>query len=314
MSQMGRIQYIIRALVQQGGVTLAEVAAAFEVSTRQAARDIEYIRYQLDAPLEYSRSEHKYVLSGPWASYANLDQRMIIMGSYMKSLLEKLPLGSAMEAELEELLLDGMSSKARRVMGKVIYRAPAIDMPDYKVFSAVTEALSDGLCLEIAYRNRSGSVHTRITEPERLINYESSWYMVAYDHRRGELRTFHLSRIENFILLQRKAAERDESAIDKYMSGSFGIFLGQSSELYTIRFSSSVARTVSSQVWHEKQRLEPCEDGSVLLTLPAVSADELINRVLAFGENAVPVAPEAFVKAYRDKVGRIWMSITASQP
>ena len=309
MSQTSRIQYIIRALVQKGGVTLASVATYFEVSTRQVARDIEYLRDQLDAPIEYSRKEHKYLLSGPWNSYANLDERMIIMGAYMKSLLENMPLGSVIEGELKNLLMDGMSSKAKRVVGKVIYRTPSIDMPNYNVFSAVTESLAQGFALSISYRNLNNELTHRITEPERLINYEGSWYMVAFDHRRGELRTFHLSRIEEFSLLADRKKYRDEEEIDNYLSGSFGIFLGRKTTLYTIRFYSYAAIAVASQVWHEKQTIVKDADNSLLLTLPAGSADELINRILSFGENAVPVAPESFVLAYRSRVEKMWKRV-----
>ena len=101
MSYTARIQYIISSLIKRGGVTLAEIADEFEISTRQACRDIEQLRDQMGAPIEYSRAERRYILTRDWSSYTNLDDNMVILASYFRSLIGQLPLSEAVIREVE---------------------------------------------------------------------------------------------------------------------------------------------------------------------------------------------------------------------
>lgn len=311
--KLSRIQFIIRNLVQGDGVRLKDIEKEYEVSRRQACRDIEYLRDQLGAPILYDYSVMKYVLTERWESYTDLDERMVIMGSFIKSLLENMPLGPLMAEELNTTLLDGMSSRARKVMGKVVYRAPSLDMPDYGVFSAIISALADELVSSITYVNSKGDVSEREVEPKRLINYQGSWYMVAYDYKRETLRTFHLSRIRSITVGLEKQMHGNEKQLEAFVSSGFGIFLGGDTRQYRIRFRGKAAFTVSSQVWHKKQRIKKEEDGSVVMTLPAVSSSELISRLFSFAPDAIPLSPPSFVAEYRKRLQDALASVDEQQ-
>ena len=92
MSYTARIQYIIKALIKKDGITLKQIADEFEISTRQASRDIEQLRYQMGAPIEYDKRDKVYRLTQDWSSYTNLDDNMVILAAYFRSLIEQLPL------------------------------------------------------------------------------------------------------------------------------------------------------------------------------------------------------------------------------
>ena len=79
MSYTARIQYIIKALIKKDGITLKQIADEFEISTRQASRDIEQLRYQMGAPIEYDKRDKVYRLTQDWSSYTNLDDNMVIL-------------------------------------------------------------------------------------------------------------------------------------------------------------------------------------------------------------------------------------------
>jgi len=312
MRLSARLQFIIKRLVQGDGVSLKEIASAFEISTRQASRDIEYLRYQMDTPLEYSYATHKYVLTGLWESYTNLEERTIILGAYLKSLLENLPLGPVLEEELRHTLEESMSKKAKGVLDKVIYRAPSLDLPDYRLFSVIVEALSEESSLRLCYRNIKGEESERIVEPEKLINYENSWYLIGFDHKRESLRTFHLSRMSGAVSEGKNLHTISSGVIDKYIKDGFGIFIGERSRDYTIKFSDIAALAVSSQLWHPEQRIEKSEDGSIILTVPSYSSTELINRMLVYGQYAEPLAPKEFITEYKERVEKIYRKAFSS--
>ena len=142
MSQTERINYIGKALVERGGVTLKEVAEEFGVNTRTACRDIEYMRDRLDAPIEFSRRNHCYELVKPWGDYTNLEERMIILAAYMNSLLDTIPLGSTISDGVKDTISQGLGMKGRRVLERVDYRAQSIDLPDYSVFKGICDAIA----------------------------------------------------------------------------------------------------------------------------------------------------------------------------
>lgn len=66
MSQSERIFFILKILDQKGGISTRDVVQAFEVSERQAKRDIEYMRDRLGAPIVWKRESGHYEYSGPW--------------------------------------------------------------------------------------------------------------------------------------------------------------------------------------------------------------------------------------------------------
>lgn len=297
MSQSARLQYIIRCLDHADGVTLREIAEHFEISTRQACRDIEYLRDQMGAPIAYDHRTRRYRLTTLWESYSNVDERLIITGAYLKAVFAKIRLGKYFEDELIASLYNGISDDVRRVLDRIEYRSQSIEVPDWNVLSTLIDAFARNLCVDMVYRNLSGEESRRRIEPGKLVNYGTSWYVVAYDHRRQTTRTFHLSRIVSIVL----SKEPMSHAIEVSDKG-YGIYLSGPLVPYTIRFTGNAARIVSTQTWSEDQKLVWQDDGSLLLTVSSASVDELVPSVLAYGHEAEPVSPRSFVDAYMKRV------------
>ncbi len=84
MSQSERIFYILRLFDERGGVTTRDVVQMFEVSERQAKRDIEYMRDRLGAPITWKRESNRYELSGLWALHPKLGN-LDIESSYRRA-------------------------------------------------------------------------------------------------------------------------------------------------------------------------------------------------------------------------------------
>ncbi len=53
MSSLHRIQWIDEQIRRERYPNCSDIAERFEITRRQASRDIEYLRYSLDAPVEY---------------------------------------------------------------------------------------------------------------------------------------------------------------------------------------------------------------------------------------------------------------------
>jgi predicted DNA-binding transcriptional regulator YafY len=69
---------------------------------------------------------------------------------------------------------------------------PTVDPQHLTVIAA---ACRDAECLRFAYRSRDRSETRREVEPHSLVNHGHRWYLVAWDRRRGDWRTFRIDRL-----------------------------------------------------------------------------------------------------------------------
>jgi predicted DNA-binding transcriptional regulator YafY len=69
---------------------------------------------------------------------------------------------------------------------------PTVDPQHLTVIAA---ACRDSECLRFGYRSRDGTDSRREVEPHSLVNHGRRWYLVAWDRRRDDWRTFRLDRL-----------------------------------------------------------------------------------------------------------------------
>jgi predicted DNA-binding transcriptional regulator YafY len=69
---------------------------------------------------------------------------------------------------------------------------PTVDPQHLTVIAA---ACRDSVCLRFGYRSRDGTDSRREVEPHSLVNHGRRWYLVAWDRRRDDWRTFRVDRL-----------------------------------------------------------------------------------------------------------------------
>jgi predicted DNA-binding transcriptional regulator YafY len=62
--------------------------------------------------------------------------------------------------------------------------------------TTIAAACRDSECLRFHYRGRDGTESRREVEPHTLVNRGRRWYLVAWDRRREDWRTFRVDRLE----------------------------------------------------------------------------------------------------------------------
>jgi predicted DNA-binding transcriptional regulator YafY len=180
----------------------AELAERLSVSGRTVRRDIERLR-ELGYPVES--------LTGPAGGYR------LRAGTAMPPLL--LDDGEAIAIAVGLLTaarasVTGIEETAVRALVKLEQVLPAhlrrrvaalgsatIAQPgsgptvDPEHLTVVAAACRDSECLRFAYRSRDGTDTRREVEPHSLVNLGRRWYLVAWDRRREDWRTFRLDRL-----------------------------------------------------------------------------------------------------------------------
>ena len=199
----------------------------------------------------------------------------------------------------------------RAVAERVGYELPVTEPMDLENFTVIAQAMVRSFRADLRYRNAKGEVSERTVECERLLNYAGRWYLVAHDLLRGELRTFHLSRLEYAALSRERATHEVERevAVAAYLASGFGIFKGGTVTEVVVRVHGKAALLVSRQTWHPAQKVEISTDAESQpvtdIRLPVADWTELLGRVLSFGSTAEALSPPAFRDAWKTEVHKM---------
>lgn len=200
---------------------------------------------------------------------------------------------------LEKLLGARQSGKGQlarriRIIG-MARRVPAAD-----AFGAMSSALTLRRRLAFAYAGRARSERTaREVSPQRLVHYRDNWYLDAWDHAAGGLRTFAIERASEVRVLDTRATDISDGELDLALAQGYGIFSGPANATAVLRFSAVRARWVADERWHPEQRARWLEDGRYELEIPYSDPRELVMDVLKHGEDCEVMAPPALREAVR---------------
>jgi predicted DNA-binding transcriptional regulator YafY len=179
-----------------------ELADRLAVSRRTIRRDVERLR-QLGYPVES--------LTGPTGGYR------LAAGTAMPPLLLDddeaiaiaVGLGTAARSsvtgieetavralvKLEQVLPSHLRRRVRALGSATI--APPTTGPtvDPQHLTVIAAACRDTECIRFAYRSRDGADSRREVEPHSLVNLGRRWYLVAWDRKRDDWRSFRIDRL-----------------------------------------------------------------------------------------------------------------------
>ncbi|HAR96657.1 MAG TPA: WYL domain-containing protein [Deltaproteobacteria bacterium] len=296
-----------------------KLADHFEISRKQAQRDIEFMEERLGAPLSYSAehrgyhySESGYQLPPVWLTEEEVLALCVAvrlaaavpdkgLKAFLHNFLEKF---ITLRSTLHSAVIKGMDEKIS-VKNMGYYKV------EEAVFHQVVAALFQENAVRITYRTPyTMEVTERLVQPLHLVCYMGNWHLIAFCTLRGELRDFALSRITRIERAEEQIAMPEGfPSIKKYIRQSFGVMAGESTRNVVLRFGSSVAPRIAEQVWHEAQQMANNEDGSLHLTFPVSGFEEVAREVLKYGAEVEVLAPEELreiVQAEIQKMAQIY--------
>ena len=167
----------------------------------------------------------------------------------------------------------------------------------------VVHALAEKRRVRIDYKARSSeTTTTREISIQHLVHYRDHWYIDAFDHAKEGLRIFALDRIVSIRRLNARSKECDEQEMETTLRSGYGVFAGETVLQAVLRFSKVVAPWVSEETWHDRQKAEPLEDGSFLLTVPYSNPTELLGEILRYGQEVEVLEPPELRESIRESL------------
>jgi predicted DNA-binding transcriptional regulator YafY len=303
MNRTERLYRIEQLLANRRIVPIQTFLDTLEISPATFKRDIEYLRDRLNAPIVWDRDARgyrfenggagrKYELPGLWFNASEIHALLT-----MQQLLRELEPGvlaphvEALQARLQGIVeRDGLP--AAMVEDRIRVQRIAARTMESKHFAPVANAVLGRKRLAITHYNRARDESiVREVSPQRLTYYRENWYLAAWCHLRGGLRSFAFDAIRATQVLETPADEVDAAALDALLESGYGIFAGAEVEWARLIFSPERARWVAAERWHPQQRQEWLSDGRLQLEVPFADPRELAMDILRHVPEVEVAAP-----------------------
>ncbi|GAB4532364.1 MAG: WYL domain-containing protein [Anaerolineae bacterium] len=313
-TRLERIVGIDREIRAGNYPTAASLAAMFEVSERTIYLDREFMITRLDAPMAtdpdtggWFYADSAYVLPAIMVSEGELLAFFLgraVVQQYLGTSFER-PLRSALE-KIARYLPAHVRMDLAEASRHYTIRAGATLEVNPRLMLDLERAIRERRQVWMLYYTASrGERNRRTVNPYHLYNARGDWYLIAYDHWRGNIRNFHLGRIEEWqVLDQHFEADTGFSAAD-YISQGFLAERGEVADV-VIRFDEYQARWVRERPWHPSQApLEELPEGGVILRFRSGGLEEIKRRVLSCGGHAEVLEPPELRAAVAAEVGKL---------
>jgi predicted DNA-binding transcriptional regulator YafY len=275
---------------------LTDLAEKFEISGRQAAREIDFMKNFFSAPIEYSRERNGYYYTEAGFELPNiwLGQEEIVALIISKRISTAIPdqrLKKKIDFYFKKIAsctdFDFADLEKRISLKNIHYYTVT-----QEIFAGCAFALAKKRRMRIKYRSAyNKEIHEREISPLHLLLYLGNWHLIAYCHSRDDLRDFVLSRVAEMEILDGIVSEellaRDiKGMIDRH----YGIFLQGEEKRVRVRFHGCSVGIVRDQLWFAGQQVVEEKD-SLLLSFSVTDYREVLGDILRFGADAEVLEP-----------------------
>lgn len=299
------------------GVTRKDLAEKLSTSLRTIDRDLATLR-AAGVPLEEELGKHgtktwrletEYFGNGPAFSYDEaaalyIGRRFLepMMGTFLWEAAH-----SGLR-KMRECLGPRSIQNLERMVDAI--RGTTVGQSDYSAKSDLIDTLFLG-CEErrqvtITYHSlKVKKPETYTIQPYQMVQHKGSIYLIGYSLKSEAMRLWKIDRMEAAIVTEDRFETPSDFVAKDWLYQTFGVYPADGTEPNTVRvrFDSTVARYVKESRWHDSQRLEPQDDGSLLAEFTLFETVELKHWILSFGRHAEVLEPKELRMEIGEEVG-----------
>jgi len=316
--QHSRLLFIDRTIREGSFPSCLSMAQEWEVTRKTIQRDITYMKYELDAPIEYVAKKRGYRYREENYQLPAMDVREgDLFAIYLAEKLLGQYKGTPVHDNLASVfakIAASLPEKVRQPGGQDFSRFTFLSEPVAVLaegtWEIVFECLKKQQRLEFTYHSFSDPIaeqqfNKRRFDPYHAVRHGGDWYVIGFCYLRQGLRTFNLARMTHVVGLAEFFDPAEDFDVEAFTSGQFGIYQGGKAEWVEVWFSGRVAGYIKEKKWHESQELKMQEDGSLILRVQVSHRLELKRWLLGWGADALVLAPDDFAKEMGDEVAQM---------
>ena len=303
--------WAIQRLTKGGQLRATDLAREFEVSVRTAYRDLDFLRDEWGAHVEYDHHKRTYALTEPMATLpmVTISQGELIAVYFADKIVRQYrgtpfesDLASAF-AKIQRLLPDEVKVAPESLDAYLSLDLGPLNAPDAAVFRDLLLALRQRRRALVRYQSlSSGRTANRRIHPYHVFNVRGQWYVAAWDENRKAVRDFAIHRMKRITVTTDAYEIPRGFDFKKYTAESFGIEKGTRVAEVVIRFGARQAPWIRERKWHRSARIQEEIGGGLVLRLRVAETSELRRWVLQFGSEAEVLVPATLRRAVADEV------------
>ncbi len=280
-------------------------AADWGVSQKTVQRDIDFLRDQCGAPVEYDRERKGFFYVDdawmlPSVMLTEGELLAVLLASRMMEQYRGTPVAGEVERvfrKLAELLPDRISIRPELLYTRFSFRGMPAKPVKEDVWAMAVRGVLEQRTLKIAYRTfdaaeaRKGKM-SRV-QPYHIANLQGEWYLFGVHAGYDDVRQFALARIERAVLTEETFDQPDDFDPEAILSSAFARYAGDG-ETRTVRllFTGDAADWVQERTWHPAQTIKRRKSDAVELSFPAKGMLEVQRWVLSWGSEVQVLAPK----------------------
>jgi predicted DNA-binding transcriptional regulator YafY len=299
-------------MIRLGKLESAQQAAdELGVSRRTIERDLDTLRYELNAELQFDRAQGRYRYEGdPVTVPAQwLNEReiaLILIAERALRVFTNTSFGDKIHPAFNRLLAPIRHDKKMMryildLCNGVHFHQPFIPSRDvHTEFAVVLDAILQRKRLSMIYHTagKKNEVRRQV-EPYALINNGGEWYLIGRCLRSRSEKTFTVTeiyepRMEDFFFDIPESFKAED-----HIGDGFGLKHGQDPVEIELRITPPAVSWVRRHRWHPSQKIEAMADG-IKLTLHCPVTEMLERWILQMGGSVEICAPQELRTRVRD--------------
>ncbi len=170
----------------------------------------------------------------------------------------------------------------------------------------LTRAIAQARTVQMRYYSASSDTTSRReVDPYRLWYVDGGLYLIAYCHRRRDVRMFAVDRIRSLTITTHPCQMPLGFDLDAYVQDALVVMRGKPIEVELL-FDRLTAAWVKDRQWHPSQRLSVGKGRRLIMTLRVADTRELLGWILHFGSGVRVIRPELLRERVREEAQKIF--------
>lgn len=185
---------------------------------------------------------------------------------------------------------------------------PEYNKEDQKKFSKIFDYMIQDCKIQFYYKGRwhGEERKNRIVRPYQLLLENGTCYLYGYDEEKREDRFFVFRRMEEIRHVNHEKFDlpADFEFSLRYGSSKFGAYTFKTPVKYKIEFYGNTQVWIKENKWADDQEIKETDEKTTL-SFTSSQDDKILEWILSCGADAKPVAPENFVRRWKDKIAEM---------
>jgi len=289
-----------------------DLAKLCETSISTISRDIELMRDQLLAPIEYDAFNRGYYFTEKTfrlpASFTTAEDLLALcMARSIFSLYKDTPLYDVSRQLLESITTPiAVDGNNNWLENRITVPPIASAKVKSEIWDIIINSLKGNRIITFDYKGTwDDEYKKRKVHPYQLLFDSGVWYLYGFAEERKATRIFSLSKIKNAQLTKELfSLPKNYKYTDFSGDSYFGVFIGEKKQRFVVDFYEDSITFAEERQWAADQKITE-KDDCITIEFTSTQYDKVLRWVLSCGCNAVPHKPEQLVDDWKRRIAEM---------